>query len=395
MKALSILSQHFYPSHASTAQLLTDLALGLAKEDFHIQIFTSSPQADAPALISSNLTLHRFPLPLLKSHSILGKAFASLFFLLLGFVHVIRLPKTTPLIIASNPPYAGLLGLCFKCFKGGQYIFLFQDIFPESAVLSGVLKPYSLLYKSFDRLMLLICHQAQRTIVLTPAMQAYMSSKNPTLKNQLRVIENWSIEAISPLPKADNPFARQHGLDKVFTVLYSGNIGRLHDIATIVEAINLLRCQPIQFVFIGDGPKQTILRDYLEKHQLSNLTLLPFQPRHKLPHTLTACDLSLVSLIPGAETIVAPCKLYGMLAAGRPILSISASGSYLDQLLTQHACGINISSGDSQALAHTIQMLASQPERVVGMGQNARQLYKERFQLERAIKEYKKIICDL
>ena len=390
MPPLTLVSQHFHPSHASTAQLLTDIPLHLAQSGHPIQVFTSTPRSSSLPPVTITRASTRFQ----QGHSIASKALASLTFLLSGLGYVLRLPKTTPLLIASNPPYAGLLGLAFKYLKGGQYTFLFQDIFPESAVLSGVLKANSLSYRFFQRLMTLICRQAQHTIVLTPAMQTYLEKTHPPLQGNLQVIENWAVEPIHPQPKATNPFAQQHGLDKIFTVLYSGNIGRLHDIETIAEAIYRLRDQPIQFVFIGDGPKRPILTDYLEQYSLPNLLLLPFQPRSQLANTLTACDLSLVSLMPGAEQIVAPCKLYGMLAAGRAILSLSTPGSYLDQLLSQHHCGLNLSPGDPARLAQTLQALATQPDQVATLGHNAHQLYRQRYHTERAAQQYEALLLD-
>jgi glycosyltransferase involved in cell wall biosynthesis len=388
MKTFTFISQYFYPSHTSTAQLLTDLSLNLSTSGHTILVLTSTPSNSALPPVNITRTYSRFH----QGHSISSKALASLAFLLSGLGYVLRLPKSTSLLIASNPPYAGLLGLAFKYLKGGQYTFLFQDIFPESAALSGVLKSNGLLYHFFQRLMSFICHQAKCTIVLTPAMQTYLEEKQPHLQGKLQVIENWAVEAIHPQPKAENPFAQQHGLDKIFTVLYSGNIGRLHDIETIAEAIYLLRDQPIQFVFIGDGPKRSILTNYQEKYQLTNLVLLPFQPRQQLPHTLTACDLSLVSLIPGAEQIVAPCKLYGMLAAGRAILSLSTPGSYLDQLLNQHHCGINLAPGDPDRLAQTIKTLSTQTEYVATLGHNAHQLYQQYYHIDRAAKQYEALL---
>jgi glycosyltransferase involved in cell wall biosynthesis len=395
MKPLAIISQYFYPNPISTSQLLTDLSLGLAQKGHKVHIFTSTPKSTATPLPPKNLTIYRSLSPLPQGHSILSKALASLFFILSGLAYVLfRLPKTTPLLIASNPPYAGLLGMCFKLFRGGQYTFLFQDIFPESAVLSGVFKPHSLLYYFFNRLMALICHQAQHTIVLTPAMQAHLQKKHPTLNQHthLTVIENWAIEAIRPIPKTQNPFAQQYGLDRTFTVLYSGNIGRLHDIETIAQAIVLLQDQPIQFVFIGNGPKQPILTEYLEKYQLQNLLLLPFQPRSQLTNTLTACDISLVSLIPGAETTVAPCKLYGMLAAGRAILSIAQPGSYVDGLLRDAECGLNCPPGKPQQLAQTIQNLSQNLPLVERMGTNAHQRYQKHYTFQRALAQYQQLL---
>ena len=396
MKSLAIISQYFYPSESSTAQLLTDLTLNLARTGYSVEVFTGSTSSSSDLSISPEIKVLRPRSSQQQKYSIVSKVLSSFAFLCRGFLYVLSLSPSTPLLIVSNPPYAGILGLSFRYFKRGNYTFLFQDIFPESANVSGVLTSQNILFRVLDRLMNLICQNSQHTIVLTTAMQAYLSQKYPNLSyhSDVHLIENWAVEPIIPQPNASNPFARKHKLDKIFTVLYSGNIGRLHDIETIAESIYLLRHEPIQFVFIGDGPKQYILMNYLRKYQLTNLLLLPFQPRPQLSLTLTACDLSLMGVIPGAEHIIAPCKLYGMLAAGRGIVSLSSSGSYLEQLLSQYNCGVNLPPQDPMNLASCIQSLSTNLERVATLGYNAHQLYKERYQVDRAIREYENVLFD-
>jgi glycosyltransferase involved in cell wall biosynthesis len=254
------------------------------------------------------------------------------------------------------------------------------------------MKQNSILYKFFSKLIYLTYKYSEYIIVLSTSMQDFLDKKHPDLKSKIKVIENWAIEDIPVISKQENDFAKQHKLDEMFTVLYSGNLGRLHDIAIITEAAKILKDQPIKFVFIGDGAKTKIVKQAIENYQLQNIILLPYQPRELLPLSLTACDISLVSLISGAESIVAPCKLYGMLAAGRGIISISVPNSYIDKLLTDSGCGINIPPDDPQQLADTILQLASDNQRVKSMGEIARQLYETRYTFKRAIEEYEKLI---
>ena len=169
-------------------------------------------------------------------------------------------------------------------------------------------------------------------------------------------------------------------------------MGRLHDIETITEAAIILKDDPIKFVFIGDGAKTKIVRQAIDTHNLKNILLLPYQPRELLSLSLTACDISLVSLIPGAESIVAPSKLYGMLASGRGIVSISVANSYIDQLLTNSGCGINVPPNNPERLAQTIEQLANDKEKVKSMGEIGRQLYENRYKFNRAISEYEKLL---
>jgi glycosyltransferase involved in cell wall biosynthesis len=386
-----IISQYFYPSHASTSQLMTDLARGLVERNYDVRVYTGTPSS---SLKFDKVNITRSPDPLQSSKSILGKLVSSFFFLVGALFYVtFKVNKTYSLLIASNPPYSGIIGIVFKFLKGGKYYFLLQDVFPESAILSGIIKPESKLISILNRLIYFICKNSEKTIILSDSMKKLMESKYPDLQN-LCIIENWSIENIPVATKQNNSFASEYGLDKKFTILYSGNIGRLHDIETIAESIKILNAtQPdIQFVFIGDGAKLKLLKDYQRKFTLNNLLLLPFQPRELLSQTLTTCDVALVSIIKGAECIVAPCKLYGMLASGRAIVSISEQGSYIDNLLTAGDCGINCSPGNSEQLADIFHKLAKAPEQVKTMGTNSHKLYLEKYTLNRALEEYEAIL---
>lgn len=393
MKQITILTQYFHPHQGATSQLMTDLAKGLSDLGYTVNIFTGTQLKQSIPESLNQININRAFSPIKSSTSILSKISSSLFFLFGAFTYIIlHQPAKTPLLIASNPPYAGILGIFFQLSKGGKYYFLLQDIFPESAVMSGIMQPSSILFKLFNQLIYLTCKYSKSTIVLSSSMQAFLSRKYPDIKTKIKMIENWAIEDIPICEKQDNKFAQQHNLAEIFTVLYSGNMGRLHDVETIAAAAKILKDKPIQFVFIGDGAKTKIIEQTIQIHQLKNILLLPFQPREILPLSLTACDISLVSLIRGAENIVAPSKLNGMLAAGRGIIAISAPNSYIDQLLKTSGSGINTPPNQPQQLADLILKLSQQSEQVRIMGERARQLYESRYRFERALDEYEKLL---
>lgn len=395
MEKITIITQYFYPNHAATAQLMTDLAEGLSQKGYQVNIFTGTQANNTTPELSNQITIYRAFSPITASTSILSKVISSVFFILGALKYVIfSLSHTTPLLIASNPPYSGLIGTIFKITRGGKYHFLLQDIFPESAVMSGIIPQNSFLFIFFSKLIYLTYKYADNIIVLSTSMQCFLENKYPELKPKIKVIENWAVEDIIICDKQANNFAQHYNIDKVFTVLYSGNLGRLHDIETITEAAKILKDTPIQFVFIGAGAKTKLVEQAIHTQKLKNILLLPYQPRELLPLSLTACDLSLVSLIPGAESIVAPSKLYGMLAAGRGIIAISAPNSYIDQLLTTSGCGINIPPNNPQHLAKLISELANDNQRVKVMGEKARQLYKSRYTFQRALEEYQQILFE-
>jgi len=397
MQQIIIITQHFYPEANSTAQLMNDLANGFTYKGYQVNVFTQS-SSQAPTV--SNNWLNRVKIlrsPLLDwfHNSLFYKVVNSLLFIISGWLYVIfRVHCNTPIIIVSNPPYSGVIGIYFRRINRGKFYFILQDIFPESAVMCGMIKPTSILFKLFSNLTYLTCINSESTVVLTQAMKDLLERKHCQLKTKksLVVIENWSIENIPIERKNNNKFAIKYNLDQTFTLLYSGNLGRLHDIESIGKSAQLLEGKPIKFVFIGDGLKKKGVKKYIEKYRLKNILLLPFQPRELIVQSLTACDISLVSIIKGAEEIIAPCKLYGMLASGRAIISISSPGSYIDQLLTEYDCGINCPPDSPQQLADMIMDLAVNPDRVKTMGKRARQLYEEKYTFNRALDEYEKLL---
>ncbi len=396
MPPITILTQYFHPHHGATSQLITDLAKGLSNLGYTVNIFTGTQSQQTTPESLNQITIQRSFSPIKSSTSIISKITSSLFFLISAFIHItFHQPTKNILLIASNPPYAGILGIFFKLLKRGKYYFLLQDIFPESAVMSGIMQPNGILFKLFNKLIYLTCKYSENIIVLSSSMQAYLEQKYPDIKTKIKIIENWAIEDIPICKKQDNKFAQTHNLTEIFTVLYSGNMGRLHDIETLCQAAIILKDNPIQFVFIGDGAKTKIIEETIQTHKLKNILLLPLQPREILPLSLTACDISLVSLIFGAESIVAPSKLYGMLAAGRGIISISVPNSYIDRLLTNSGCGVNVLPNNPEHLADIILQLSCDKQRVQSMGETARQLYETRYTFKRALEEYEKLIFQM
>ena len=393
MDKIAIVTQYFFPSQAATSQLMTDLVKGLAEHEIQVNVFTGIQSNGSNSELLNSVKIDRAFATIKSSTNIFSKITSSIFFLVGALWYVIfSVPINTPLLIASNPPYAGILGILFNIVRRGKYYFLLQDIFPESAAMSGIMKQNSILYQFFSKLIYLTYKYSAYIIVLSTSMQEFLEKKYPDLKPKIKVIENWGIEDIPAVSKQENKFAKQHKLDEMFTVLYSGNLGRLHDIESITEAAKILKDEPIKFVFIGDGAKTKIVKQAIDNYQLKNILLLPYQARELLPLSLTACDISLVSLIPGAESIVAPSKLYGMLAAGRGIISISVPNSYIDKLLTDSGCGINVSPDNPQQLADIILQLASDNQKVKSMGEIARQLYENQYTFNRALEEYEKLL---
>jgi glycosyltransferase involved in cell wall biosynthesis len=296
--------------------------------------------------------------------------------------------------IVSNPPFIGLLGPLLRRLRRLNYVFLFQDLFPRTAVISGVLPAAGPITASWQWLMGTICRQSAATIVLSDTMRKRLL-RDCGQPLPLRVIHNWAVEQAKPTPRGQNPFAAEHGFQDRFTLQYSGNYGRLHDLLTLLEAARILKPHPVQLVFIGGGVKQSQIDVYREAFALQNVLRLPYQPRTTLADSLGACDLAAIGLVPGGEDTMAPCKFYGILASGRGVVLVARRTCDLAQIVLNEDIGVVVEPGESEALAHELLQLSKDPDRVQTMGDKARSLYSDRFGRERSVTSYAHLLEQL
>jgi glycosyltransferase involved in cell wall biosynthesis len=284
---------------------------------------------------------------------------AWLHYMLQAFFWLWRWPRSTPLLLFSNPPCLPWLGLAMRVLRGQHYSVMVHDIYPDVLTrLVGVPEQHPVvhLWRWLNRL---AYERAEVVMTLGEHMAATLAQQfNParTPAGAIKVIYPWAdTEAIRPIPKAENPFAQQHGQVDKLTVMYSGNMGLGHDIETMLAAAVQLQSEPgIHFMFIGAGPKWQLVADTISEHQLANVTLLPWQPEEMLPYSLAACDIAMVSLDEGAEGLAFPSKSIYAMAAGSALLGLSRTPSDLQLIIQKNQCGNNILPGDTNGFADTI-----------------------------------------
>ena len=382
-KELIILTEHFSPSTGATAQLVFDLAEDLHCSGVRLRVLTSTAGSTDYAY-----PVLRFSGSDSSAIGVLKKLINGLIFFggsavwLLANIH-----QNQSLLIVSNPPFIGLIGVLLSTFKKTSYVFLFQDIFPRSASLTGILPAQGPLILFWRLLLNAVLSRSRATVVLSSAM-AKRCHLEFDADTRLESIPNWAIFPPHSTSKEQSSLATQWNIQSSFTVQYSGNFGRLHEIMTILESARLLQDNSVRFLFVGDGAKAVQINRYCSTYGLKNIITKPYQVRSLLSDSLAACDLAIVSLIPGAEDTVAPSKFYGIIASSRPVILISSEDSELSSLITQFQCGVVVPQGDVLKLSETIVHLQNNKELVMNMGRNARELYEQKYGRSRSVSQY-------
>src|SRR5258708_24586680 len=220
-------------------------------------------------------------------------------------------------------------------------------------------------------------------------MSEYLAARGIP-ESKLCVIENWADgDAIQPKPPSTSILRARLGLVDHFVVCYSGNLGRAQEFETLLGAAEALNGERIFiFLIIGSGAKMEGLKRAVAERALENFCFLPYQPRDTLEDSLAAGDVHLVSLLPALEGLIVPSKLYGILAAGRPLIFIGDTGGDIGRVIERSQCGRLVRVGDSTALEYTLRNLEGERESLARLGARARQLLCEEYDLRRAIERW-------
>jgi glycosyltransferase involved in cell wall biosynthesis len=233
-----------------------------------------------------------------------------------------------------------------------------QDVYPEIAAQFGVLSATSAAYLGFRSSAAAAHRLTTRIVALSDGMAERLVAQGAA-RSALRTIPNWADgRLIRPVAHEDNPFRKQHGLEDRFVVMYSGNLGQGHDVATPIAAARMLeRSSPrVLFLFIGEGARRAEAEQLAA--DLTNVRFLPYQRKTDLANSLSAADVHLVSLRQGLEGLLVPSKLYGALASGRPVCYVGPRECEVASVVRAHQLGTEARNGDAEHVAASVAGLA-------------------------------------
>jgi glycosyltransferase involved in cell wall biosynthesis len=398
---LTLVSQFFPPDFAATGQLLDDLTARLAAEGLQVQVLTGMPayaynHSDPERIeFQPNRCIRRSRVSRFWPQRIRGRAINGILFCARIAIRLLRSARRGDLILyTTEPPYLPLLGWLLHRLTRTPYLVLLYDLYPDVLVELRVLQADHGLVRLWRQFNRWVFADAQELIVLSEPMAERVRLCAPAAAAKLAVIPSWADpQQIRPRLKAENWFVQKHELADRFTVLYSGNQGRCHDLVTVLAAALLLRHDPaVLFLFIGKGPQHHRLLQLVHDWGLSNCLFLPYQEYSDLPFSLAAADLALVTLSIEAEGLVAPSKLYGHLAAGTPIAAITPANSYLRQLVEEQGCGRWFANGNADDLAAWIVALKADPAARARYGSAARALLERSASPDLVASHYRQLI---
>jgi glycosyltransferase involved in cell wall biosynthesis len=395
-----LINRFYWPDFSATSQMLTDLATSLAAE-YSVRVVTSRALYNDPVAKlerreeQKGVEILRLNTTRRGRANLSGRALDYVSFYIRVFVYLLRYTRKGDLVVLkTDPPLLSLMNTFAVRIRGGRVVNWLQDIFPEIAIELGAFPRSRLVTGPLKWWRNRTLRAAEVNIVISHSMRALLAGQGVANSH---VIPNWADgELIGPLADADSPLRAEWDPGSKFLVGYSGNFGRAHSFDELLEAITLLKeCPEFHFVLIGEGAALDKLLEAVERRGLDNVSFEPYQPHDMLRQSLGAIDLHLVTLKEHMEGLVLPSKIYGVLAAGRPIAFIGDEDGEIAGLVRDNDVGFVVGQGDGAELAEGIQELAGQPERLRRMGENARALFDAEFAKPIAMERWRGVLGDV
>ncbi len=400
-RSITFVSQYFWPEEMATSELLSGVAFELSKQGIITSALAGQPAYwkggdEIPwVLDKEGVEIRRVKSTRMDKNSTLGRVFNTLTFAFSIFINLVLGKQPKVIVAVTNPPLLLWVARLVKLFRGTPYILVIHDVYPNVAIALNRMNEGSLISKLWRVLNRWSYRGSEKIVALGDCMADVLREELPQAeRSKVVVISNWADgEKIFPVPQENNSLLKEWELEDKFVVQYSGNIGLFHEIETIVRAAEILKDNSkIHFLFIGEGGQLSWLKERVSILGLSNISFQPFQAKERLPLSLTACDLALVTLKDEATGFCVPSKLYGVLASGKPVLGVVNGRSETARTIKAGDCGVITEPGDCDGLAKVIQELSRNPATCEQYGAASRKVFDSQYMLKRISSQYAELL---
>jgi colanic acid biosynthesis glycosyl transferase WcaI len=270
----------------------------------------------------------------------------------------------------TDPPFEGILGAFATLLKRKPFVYNIRDLYPDMAVGGSIMKA-GMFSRIWERLHRWALRRAACVIVLGEDVKARVVAKGVDTNLVEVVRDGAEIPPVgTPAPPLDEEVIRSIRGNFRFVLLHAGNLGFYGAWETLLAAAGNLASAGVGLVFVGDGAERLRLESI--GANLSNVRFLPFFSASKIPAVLTAPDAHVITVKRGLEGVVVPSKLYGILAAGKPIVAVAPSECDVAKLAVRQGFGVTADPDRPEELAAAVRALSSNAKMVEQMSRAAR-----------------------
>jgi glycosyltransferase involved in cell wall biosynthesis len=306
--------------------------------------------------------------------------FSFVWFSLLGIFFKLKDQKFDVIVATSPPLFIGLVAWVASRLKRIPYVFEVRDLWPESAIDTGVLTNRHIIRFSFW-LEKVSYRGAFMINVLTPAFRERLIADKKVPADKIIFIPNACDFSLSDslLDKFDSQtFREKLGWKNKFVITYVGVHGIANHLIQLIQVAEMLKNTNIHIVLIGDGPQKVVLKQEAIKRDLRNVEFIDSMPKVDVMKYLLASDAG-ISVLKKNDTFktIYSNKTFDYMACKKPIVMVIDGVSR--QLVEDAKCGVYTEPEDVEMIAEKMSNLSGDASLCKRMGESGYQYAKIHF----------------
>ena len=408
MKVLQ-LTGYFLPEKAASIYLVENRLEAFANEGFDMVIHASRPtrglsdeeyseykNRKEEMMYDGKLRVHRFAMYREGKNPVL-RAMRYSFNWIIQLWYGLTEKNVDCVYLESTPPIQGLLGSLLKIFRNIPFVYCLQDIFPDSLAGTSLAKKGGLLWKIGRVIEDFTYKYADKIIVISEDFKKNIMAKGVP-EDKIVVIYNWVDQnKVVDVPREKNKLFDKYNIEREkFYIEYSGNIGLTQNMDMLLEVMKELKTThpDIGLVLVGEGAYKAQVEEIVKRDDLTNVTMIPFQPYEDISHVLSLGDAGLVISKPGVGANSVPSKTWSIMSASRPVLA-NFDENELKDILVGNECGIFTKAGDKEAFKQSIIKLYENRDLCKKYGTNGRQFVMDNLTREVGTQKYVDVIKEV
>ena len=400
-----LLPDYFSPEIFASSYLFENRNEAFANEGFDMIVYTPSPTRGVNRNVSyqkieflykNHLELHRFDM-VGESKNTMLRLVRYFLCSVSQFFKALFTRKFDIVLLGSTPPFQGAIGAALKIIRNKRFVYGLQDIFPDSLVSTGITKKGSLIWKIGRVIENFTYKYADKIIVISEDFKKNIMAKGVP-EDKIVVVYNWVDQnAVVDIPRDKNKLFDKYQLDRSkFYIEYSGNIGLTQNMDMLLEVMKELKTThpDIGLVLVGEGAYKVQVEEIVKRDNLTNVTMIPFQPYEDISYVFSLGDAGLVISKPGVGANSVPSKTWSIMSASRPVLA-NFDENELKEILAGNECGIFTKAGDKEAFKQSIIKLYENRELCKKYGTNGRQFVMDNLTREVGTQKYVDVIKEV
>lgn len=278
--------------------------------------------------------------------------------------------KCDVVLSMTDPPFQGIVSAFVAMLKRKPFVYNIRDLYPDMALGGAIVAP-GLLARIWEKLHRWALRRAALVIVLGKDMRARIIAKGVDA-SRVAVVRDGAevLPPSTPLPAPDPEIVRAIRSNFSFVLLHAGNLGFYGAWDTLLMAARKLASDGVGLVFVGDGAQRAKVQAAAAGSD--NIRFLDYFPPAKIPSVLAAADAHVITVKRGLEGVVVPSKMYGILAAGKPIVAVATEKTDVVSLGIPQGFAVAADPDQPAELVNAVRVLSADVNKLRTMGEAAR-----------------------